>query len=232
MRPFHVAPAATEEPTVVVRRSKQDENLMRKIDAFFSKPEHMGKLLPFLHETSKISLRLIEWFVSVYSMKNTVDYFIDEEYFNVYLDYHAEMDVHRKQRFDPFARKWRKHKGKRVYYGIHFYYTEDDFVVTTVAQLNFFKWFISKRVLNYMVENRVELHEEMLRFTREKKRRKRERERAEALATVSGTSTKHQQLSPFSKRRNRKPTPSNRRVRVAAMKRVTKKNVEVYVSFD
>jgi len=266
LRPFHVSSArqAHRKPSVakvvtstegikveVARRGKSVEGLMCKIETFFSKPEHMGKLLPFLKGESKISIRLIEWFVSVYSSQHTIDWFLgDGEFFNVHLDYQAMMGNgssggYTKQLFDPFCRKWRKEKRKdkdgntytvKIYHGIKFYYTDDEYEITTVAQLNFFKWFIGNKVLDYMIENKDDLTAEMNRYNHEKKRRKRE-------AAASSTRKKVHDLAEerthdarsemnvvpiISSRR----ASDNRKVRVQAMKRVTKRNVEVYVSFD
>ena len=222
----------------VARRGKSVDGLMRKIETFFSKPEHMGKLLPFLKGESKISIRLIEWFVSVYSMNHIVDWFIDSELFNVYLDYQAMMDDNTKQLFDPFCRKWRKEKRKdkeggtytvKIYHGIKFYYTDDEYEITTVAQLNFFKWFIGNNVFDYVIDHRDELTADMNRHNHEKKRRKREEAAAaKRPPTHSESSPTNTRVIPLISRK----ASNNRKVRVQAMKRVTKRNVEVYVSFD
>lgn len=255
LRPFYVAaashkqakqarrsnriPFVTEGSNIeVAKRGKSIDGLMNKIETFFSKPEQMGKLLPFLKGESKISRRFIEWFVSVYAMEHIVDWFKDGELFNVYLDYQAMMDDNTKQLFDPFCRKWRKEKRKdkkgktftaKIYHGIKFYYTDDEFEITTVAQLNFFKWFIGNNVLDYMMENKDELSVEMNRHNHEKKQRKK-REVSRKAQNPSSRITEGEadlKLLPVVK----KPS-SNRKVRVQAMKRVTKRNVEVYVSFD
>jgi hypothetical protein len=258
LRPFYVASspqrqarrkALSQIPVVyegsnieVAKRGKSVDGLMNKIETFFSKPEHMGKLLPFLKGESKISIRLIEWFVSIYCSQNTVDWFFGEgEYFNVHLDYQAMMGNgatggYTKQLFDPFCRKWRKEKRKdregksytvKIYHGIKFYYTDDEFEITTVAQLNFFKWFISNKVLDYMIENKDELTAEMNLYNHEKKRRKREAAaRKEQVPDPTEENEDEVTVLPVVS------SSSNRKVRVQAMKRVTKRNVEVYVSFD
>lgn len=224
LRPFHVKNAAIE----TAAPSRATDNIMAKVEAFFSKPEHMGKLLPFLHGTSKISLRMVEWFVFVYCMKQTVDWFVGDEYFNVYLDYQTEMGDNKKQRFDPMGRKWRKETRKlkngevttvNVYHGINFYYTDDDFVVTSVAQLNFFRWFIGKGVLDYMLEHYDTLSVAMNKYNKETKEAK-----AVKVAKNTGDSKVNSD--------NKVNETSNKKVRVQAVKRVTMKNVEVFVSFD
>lgn len=236
LRPFHVntlnqsndAATPSSPPQAVAQHCRTTENIMKKVETFFSKPEHMGKLLPFLHGTSKISLRMIEWFVFVYAMQQTVDWFIGEEYFNVYLDYQAEMEDNKKQRFDPMGRKWRKEKRKgkngelstvKVYHGINFFYNDDDYVVTSVAQLNFFRWFIGKGILDYMIEHFDELTNNMNQYNVDKKRQKR-------VGPAKKDEDETLRMSPQTSKNE------NKKVRVQAMKKVTKKNVEVYVSFD
>lgn len=229
MRPFHVKAVEAAAPT------RATDNIMAKVEAFFSKPEHMGKLLPFLHGTSKISLRMVEWFVFVYCSTRTVDWFIGEDYFNVYLDYQAEMGDNKKQRFDPMGRKWRKETRKlkngettvvNVYHGINFYYTDDDFVVTSVAQLNFFRWFIGKGILDYMLEHYDKLCVAMNKYNKDSKEAKvnAKAKPAKSVATsgpVKGTRETETDADETTKK-----------VRVQAVKRVTMKNVEVFVSFD
>lgn len=247
MRPFHVTQKKTDSSTISVfapkgnencpvelaKRTKATEKLMRGIDTFFSNPENMGKLLPFIKQDPKnkpkISMRLIEWFVTVYCLDRTVDWYIGTDFFNVYLDYQEMMDEYGKQLFDCFARKWRKEKRKndsdeysvQVYHGIRFYYTDSDYVITTIAQLNFFRWFIEKKVLDYMIDHRKELTDEMNKHNKEVKTKKRD-------GPIKGN---RQAVAP-KKYCISVAASDSRKVRVQATKKVTKKNVEVYVSFD
>jgi len=250
LRPFYIGnhhrshnnkiPVITKGSNIeVAKRGKSVDDLMNKIETFFSKSEHMGKMKPFLLGESKISIRLIEWFVSVYSMNNRVDWFVDDgEFFSVYPDYQDMMSDNTKQLFDPFCRKWRKERRKnkkgesfmvKVYHGIKFYYTDTEYLITTVAQLNFFKWFISNKVLDYMIEHKDELCLEMNQYNHEKKKRKKEngilsKKSKSKLCQVSAVDDVR--VVPII------DNHQNRKVRVQAMKRVTKRNVEVYVSFD
>lgn len=270
LRPFYVGPGHRQQelakksasdkipntgPNIeVAKRGKSVDGLMRKIETFFSKPEHMGKLLPFLKGESKISLRLIEWFVSIYTSteEHSVEWFLENgEFFNVYLDYRAMMGEgqvggYTKQLFDPFCRKWRKEKRKdrndktytvKIYHGIKFYYTDDEYEITTVAQLNFFKWFIGNKVLDYMIEHKDELTAEMNRYNHDKKRHRKEaaanRKAARELTPQRYEDSEDEDDADVAVPLVRASRSSaGRKVRVQAMKRVTKRNVEVYVSFD
>jgi hypothetical protein len=53
--------------------------------------------------------------------------------------------------FDPFCRKRR----------IPFYYEENKCVITTIGQLNFFKWSIKNEVINYVINNFQKINEDM-----------------------------------------------------------------------
>lgn len=262
MRPFHVTKtiertktvtvnAPNERPVVMAKRSKKTEKLMRGIDTFFSNPEHMGKLLPFLGRKptdkkvakTRISLRLIEWFVQDYCMQNSIDWFIGDEFFNVFLDYQTMMNEYRKKRFDCFGRKWRKEIRKdtsvepnreyevQVYYGIRFFYTDTDYVITTVAQLNFFRWMIEKKIIDYIILNRTVLVAEM---RKSKKKRKTDEtpKNKEQTDVDDNDDDDDDDEDDEEEVKEPKQTIAVKKVHVRATKRVTKKNVEVYVSFD
>ena len=53
--------------------------------------------------------------------------------------------------FDPFCRKRR----------IPFYYEENKCVITTIGQLNFFKWSIKNEIINYVINNFQKINEDM-----------------------------------------------------------------------
>ena len=47
----------------------RSELLMSSLEVFFRKTENINKILPIINGTSKISLRVIDWFVTNYSKK-------------------------------------------------------------------------------------------------------------------------------------------------------------------
>lgn len=153
-------------------QSKQDM-LMGSLKHFFSSSENLGKMIPILTQKSKISLRLLDWFVTNYAKKNNIGYFITyipkgkttqrEKYFNVFLNYKSQLKAYSKQQFDPFCRKWVFGKKKtKVYCGIHFYYKKGHYIETTVGQLNFFRWIVSNKVLDYAIEHLIEIQRDMM----------------------------------------------------------------------
>ena len=79
------------------------------------------KLLEILKEENKISLRIIDWFVTNYSKKNNIYYTIFEtptkkktfvcennrllKQFNTYHAYKSQLKSFSKKKFDPFCRR-------------------------------------------------------------------------------------------------------------------------------
>ena len=116
---------------------------------YFNKTEYIDKLLPILNGNTKVSLRIIDWFVTNYSKKNNIilDNYSEKDdkilQFNIFLKYKSQLKAFSKKQFDPFCRRER----------IHFYYNTDKYIITTIGQLNFFRWAIENKVLDYIEDN-------------------------------------------------------------------------------
>lgn len=111
---------------------------------------NMYRIIPIIEGNCTISLRLIDWFVTNFSKKyNTIITRAKKnddgmEYFNVYISYRQQLKAFSKQQFDPFRRRDR----------IRFVYDKDNnWVETTIGQLNFFKWVLQNSILDFIVSN-------------------------------------------------------------------------------
>lgn len=128
---------------------KKEEILMKKLVDFYSYSTNLEQLLPILLKKSKISLRILDWFVTNYAKEYNVFYKIAHlgriKRFNVHDSYKAQLKAFHKKLFDPFCRRRR----------IYFEYCQGCEIETTVGQLNFFKWAIQNKVLDY-VETHLE----------------------------------------------------------------------------
>jgi hypothetical protein len=104
-------------------------------------------MLRIINGESKISLRIVDWFATNYAKKFYTVYNINEpdnpERFKVYNDYKLKLKAYSKKRFDPFCR-WER---------ICIPYKGDNCIQTTLGQLNFFKWAIEYKVLDYIEKN-------------------------------------------------------------------------------
>lgn len=141
--------------------SVKQKLLMKSLVEFYSNETNVQRMLPIIKKKTNISLRLLDWFVTNYSKNTSVVYNTEEDpQFNVYFNYKRELKGFSKKLFDPFCRI-----GK---YGIRvrFYYkpvkSPDLFIETTVGQLNFFRWIIKHKVLDYVIDHYKEIGEDML----------------------------------------------------------------------
>lgn len=211
-QPFHV--------TYKKKINGKKDLLMTSLTEFYSQPGKIAELLPIIRGESKISLRIIDWFVTNYSKKKNIGYQLqNEKQFIVYLNYKSQLRAYSKKQFDPFCRRER----------ISYYYdtaeeklintslikkktpkknnlkqedassseienndseiqnefvdttvnsavdtVEDDLnkneedvpegtqeLITTVGQLNFFRWAIDNDVLKFIQENLTDIEEDM-----------------------------------------------------------------------
>lgn len=154
-------------------------------------------MIDIIEGNSDISLRLLDWFITKYSNVHTVRYclkfFLNDDIlngtfkmekninlgeinkqnidnlFNVHISYKAQLKSYKKKYFDPF----RRNKKKKFRY--YFDKEKKISLVTTLGQLNFFRWLFSNGIIHYVVFNYNKLHREMVRNNRAIKRNKDEK---------------------------------------------------------
>ena len=134
--------------------NKQDL-LMVKLTKFFFIKKNLNRMLPIINGKSKISLRIIDWFVTNYSKKNNISFIKNsgnyQKQFIVYLNYKKQLKAYSKKQFDPFCRRDR----------VNFYYNEEQSIITTVGQLNFFRWAIENKIIEYIEKNIKVIEQDM-----------------------------------------------------------------------
>ena len=57
--------------------SSRSKLLMSSLEVFFKEDSNLKKIIPIINGESKISLRVIDWFVTNYSKKFNTSYFIN-----------------------------------------------------------------------------------------------------------------------------------------------------------
>jgi hypothetical protein len=118
-------------------------------DGTFNSSNNLDKMLRIITGTSKISLRIVDWFATNYAKKFYTIYTIEKttdnitRRFKVYDDYKLKLKAYSKKRFDPFCR-WDR---------INIPYSNDKFIETTIGQLNFFKWALENKVIDFVEQN-------------------------------------------------------------------------------
>lgn len=131
-----------------------DELVMIALQRFFDEPEHANALwcqLGDKNDSRSISLRVIDWFVTNYSKKNAVHFNNGTKMCIVWQEYKQKLRGYSKQRFDPFCRHSR----------IRFHLGGNRSIVTTVGQLNFFRWAIENGILKYIQDNKTVIEKDM-----------------------------------------------------------------------
>ena len=135
--------------------SSKKDLLMQSLINFFAIKENLDNVIPIITGKSKISLRILDWFVTNYSKKNNITYQIElnkkNKTFIVYLDYKSQLKAYSKKQFDPFCRRER----------ISFFDHNNVELITTVGQLNFFRWAIENKILDYIITNFDEIENDM-----------------------------------------------------------------------
>ena len=134
----------------------QNEILLNKLMIYYNENKNLNKMLNIINGESKISLRIIDWFATNYAKKNYIVYNIiknnsKEERFKVYDDYKLKLKAYSKRRFDPFCR-WDR---------ITIPYINDTYIQTTLGQLNFFKWALENKIIEYIEDNYSTIEEDM-----------------------------------------------------------------------
>ncbi len=187
-------------PSLTNVPNKQDI-LMKSLTEFFQDNSYIEEMLPIISGESKISLRIIDWFVTNYAKKNNTclveekgeeslgkDPSANIKQFLVFLNYKSQLKAYTKKQFDPFCRRER----------IDFFYDSKDnskYIETTVGQLNFFRWAIKNRVLSYINKNLSTIEHDMNNCIRKANYKKDQtgirRRRQELSVSATKTANKH-----------------------------------------
>ena len=139
-----------------IEMNTQHEWLLNTLMDFYKDPNHLEVLKQMVSreyivsDSKKLSIRMVNWFVTNYAKQHFTVYDVPplkegqaERRFFVWTNYKSTEDSYSKQMFDPYCRKQR----------VLIPYKEAQSIETTVGQLNFFKWAIMNKVLDYIVNH-------------------------------------------------------------------------------
>ena len=188
----------------------QNDLLLMKLKEFYREEEHLTKMLEIINGTSKISLRIIDWFVTNFAKKHytviepvmeSSSLFSTKQRIKVYDEYKLKLKAYSKVRFDPFCR-WER---------ISIPLTETSYIQTTIGQLNFFKWALENHIVKYVEDNIATIEHDM--NSRNNNSRSRENKKDNLFVLGNKTRKKREELS------------------TAAAKTVKREQIEVVVNF-
>ena len=183
----------------------QNTLLLNKLMEWYKDTNNLERILNIINGEGHVSLRIIDWFVTNYAKKHytviELPYMNENNVerirrFKVYIDYKLKLKAYSKKRFDPFCR-WER---------INIPYKDDTFIQTTIGQLNFFKWAIDNKILDYIEENYNTIERDMNSRNSTAKRK--------VNGEQNKTRKKREELS------------------VSAVKSIKKETVEIVIKFD
>lgn len=209
-----------------VELTKKETFYYKIINKFYKNLDKIKvvEMIDIIECKSKISLRLLDWFVTRYANKykirfekNENDELItkDDRFdkkidngFNVHISYKAQLKSYKKRYFDPFRRR-KKFK----------YYFDREKTIslcTTIGQLNFFKWAFTNNVVEYVISNHNLINKAMVNTNKiDKSRKLKEKEQKH------DNSTKNESL-----------TIKKHGININAKKQINNDNLKIILSFD
>ena len=142
-------------PTVSeLKLSSKETYHFKRVDNFFRSQDiqNIIRMLKIIDGSHRISLRLLDWFVTRYSKQHNIviNNIVDNEddNFAVHISYKAQLKSFKKRYFDPFRRR------KKFWYSYNYDKKDQSKrFITTIGQLNFFRWAFTNGVIQYIDDN-------------------------------------------------------------------------------
>ena len=192
----------------------QNSLLLSNLMEFYNKNGNLEKMMKIINGESEVSLRIVDWFVTNFAKKNYTVYELSQSMgenhsntrFKVYNDYKLKLKAYSKKRFDPFCR-WDR---------ISVPYNENQLMETTIGQLNFFKWAIENKIVDYIKQNYETIETDMNKRNVTTKKR----------ATLDNT------INDKLETTNSKTRKRREELSVSACKTIKKEDVKIVVKFN
>ena len=183
--------------------STQNDLLLNNLIDFYHQNNNLERMLKIITGESKISLRIVDWFATNYAKKfytlySFTDIHNNVKRFKVYIDYKLKLKAYSKKNFDPFCR-WDR---------ISMPYKNGTCIETTIGQLNFFKWALENKVVDFIEENYETIEKDM--------------------NNRNSTSKRKEQIV----NENTKTRKKREELSISATKSIKKEEVEIVVQFS
>ena len=185
----------------------QNDLLLNNLMEFYNKNNNLKKIMCIINGESNTSLRIVDWFVTNYAKKYYTVYELKNDYseedetyrFKVYNDYKLKLKAYSKKRFDPFCR-WER---------ITVPYDDEKMMETTIGQLNFFKWALENKIIDYIENHYSTIEKDM---------------------NVRNSTSKR--MSKIEDSKDNKTRKKREELSISACKCIKKENVKIVVKFN
>jgi hypothetical protein len=219
------------------RCNTQNDLLMKSLLDFYKNKDYLYRMMRIINGESKISLRIVDWFVTNYSKKYYTVYSIKNVAppstpvsavsvdsglsvgaatnsqknecvrVKVYNDYKLKLKSYGKKNLDPFCR-WTR---------INIPLDDERVIETTIGQLNFFKWAIETKIIEY-IEDNYDVIESDMNSRNSTSKRKYDINNSNAAMSVTNNSGKTRK--------------KREELSISACKCIKKENVNIKISFS
>ena len=198
-----------------LKQKTQNTLLLDNLMKFYENKNHLKYMMNVISGETNISLRIVDWFVTNYAKKYFTVYDLPHSQhqdrnvrFKVYNDYKLKLKAYSKRRFDPFCR-WER---------IKIPYDDENYMETTIGQLNFFKWAIENKIVDFIQKNYQNIEKDM--------------NERNSISKKKQSSTNHENSSIILQKDNGKTRKKREELSVSAVKCIKKENVKIIVSFN
>lgn len=219
----------------------QNKLLLKKIMEYYKENNNIHQIIPIIDAESRLSIRIIDWFVTNYAKKNFTHYNLCRNdgkniRFKVYIEYKLKLKSYSKKRFDPFCR-WERisiplsqcysNNEEYLKYNKPENMDDDIYIVTTIGQLNFFKWALENKILDYIHDNFESIEDDMNSSnTHGTKKQKGKTTRKQVTLGTESTS-----LGSSNYDKNKKTRKKREELSISALKSIKRENIKVVVTF-
>ena len=169
---------------------RKQDSLLRRLKDFYKEEKNMKKLVNVLEKEGELSRRVLDYLCTNYSKKFDVSYFLTDEnnrryLFNLHVHYRNQLKAYSKMLFDPF----RRHERITIPCPL----IDKKKLETTVAQLNFFKWAIEAKVLDWInkPDNLKKVEDDMTKSMQGKKTKQTVKNKREICKSLNKVSKAH-----------------------------------------
>ena len=196
-----------------IKHKTQNGLLMDNLTSFYENKSHLTYMMNVISGDTNISLRIVDWFVTNYAKKYYTVYDLNpsdsdrSSRFKVYNDYKLKLKAYSKRRFDPFCR-WER---------IRIPYDDDNYMETTIGQLNFFKWAIEHKIVDFIKANYDDIERDM--------------NERNSISKKKISLSNHDTSDLTLQNDNGKTRKKREELSISACKCIKKENVKIVVSF-
>lgn len=126
--------------------SSRENIVMEGLCEYYMESKNIKVIQEILHKESKLTLRVLEWYITVYCKEK------ESNSQHIYENFKIQLKAYSKKLFDPFCR------GDRIILAID----ETTQIETTVGQLNFFRFVIENNVIDTYTKQRELVEKSMI----------------------------------------------------------------------